>query len=133
MFIPVVFWVASTERDILHLEEVTTSIKLEEREALHTQKQKQLLFICFSFTLQIHKLKKKKQFLSMCILPSISVSYLLGEVILVLQTHDQLHSLQAYFQLTQRRRTEMHCPLPRHGNLQSKDITADILALIVYL
>lgn len=50
-------------------------------------------------------------------LPFLSLSHLLREVILILQTHDQLHSLEANLQITQRWRTEMHCPLPRHGNL----------------
>lgn len=44
MFVPVVFWVASTERDVLHLEEVTTSVKLEEKKGI-THPKKELLFV----------------------------------------------------------------------------------------
>lgn len=91
MFVPVVFGVATTERDVLHLEEVTTSVKLEEkRGSLHPK----INTSCLSVFLVVNLLMHKVPFFYLYH-PSFdfSLSYLLGEVILILQTHDQLHSL----------------------------------------
>lgn len=94
---PVVPRVAAAEGDVLHLEEVTTSVVLEVNEKKKRNEANKRPNVC----------------LSQRIWP-----YFIQGVVFILQAHDQFHSLQTDLQLTQRWRPHVDCPFPRYCNLK---------------
>lgn len=94
---PVVPRVAAAEGDVLHLEEVTTSVVLKVNEKKKRNEANRRLNV----------------YLSQCIWP-----YFIQGVVFILQAHDQFHSLQTDLQLTQRGRPHVDRPLPGYRNLR---------------
>lgn len=117
--LPVIPWMASTKRDVFHLEEVTTSVILKMQRDAKTDMKSNITIpnqvLPQKATISTRNLHRNDRLI--CILhiqciDTIIRLYLIKGVIFILQAHDQFNSLQANLQLTQGWRSHMHRAFP---------------------